>query len=261
MKELFGWFESNDDAQIQQALAHCETNPEAKKAAEDRYLTFIQVRLNDTNAGLESFAKAALKPEEQSTLSDKQYIGGDYLSFGMADDSECKLIVDVAGSMVKQHLNIDEFVAEAVKTTSKEEVVAFSRGKMDEVKEKISSELKASPEGWFKTAFASIFNMSPNKVMFDHTDFSDANTSPVLKEFIFFIGMQTSGTPYMDIFQSYPPNLTEVYWLLPSVPTAVWGDTEPEYPQSPLSYNRHAKSRSGDYGRWRTISSDKLKKQ
>ena len=92
------------------------------------------------------------------------------------------------------------------------------------------------------------------KVMFDHTSFTEANQSLVLRDFMFFCAA-FSALKYVDfdIFQSEAPDLTEVFWLMPFVSKTIWGDTDMRIPSSPLKFQREAKVKQGDFDEWETI--------
>lgn len=246
---LCALLESRDAAQLQKAFAYLARHPEAKAKMEQRYLAFIRLRLKDEAATLEQLEAAALSEKEESVFTSRYNLGRDFLSFGMMDDQGARLIVDFIGAFVKGRIDVDGYLEQVKTAPNRDKMVPHVEGERTRLKNALAQEADMYDEGWYGKVVRKLNELSLDRVMFDHTSFESANESPVLREFILFVGLKAYQL-YFDIFQSTAPDLTEVFWTIPRIPTTAWGDTSPRFPASPLSFGRKARYREGDDGKW-----------
>ncbi|MGB1216675.1 MAG: hypothetical protein ACPG5P_02295, partial [Saprospiraceae bacterium] len=257
-KEVFALMESRKEENLAEALDYLSRTPDMLKQAENRYLRFIQGRLNDTNAGLERLNEVAFSLEEQELLKNSTHFSTKYISFTMADEKECRNIVDLVGAFTYHYFDKKIFWTEALAQTSLNKLKEYNSHKEFSFNSDLRCDAEIYADGWWGQAIKQFNGMTLNQIMLDHTDFELANQSPFLAEFIYFLGMKNYGLK-IDIFQSSPPDLTSYFWLLPNIPTTQWGDTTPVWPTCPLNYERKAKFREGDYGNWKWKSSLEVK--
>lgn len=253
LKAIYTFLESHDDEKIAKALEALETNPVLKEAAEKRYLHFIRARLHDANAVLAQFPEAALSRSEVETLTGKHF-AKDFISLSYFDDSESKLAVDFIGSMIQNAIDLNSYAEQASQLTHPDELVALYDDFAAQAKNAIMEEAKNCPKGWFSEVSKHLIKLKLKRVLFEKTQFDEANRSLALKGFMFFLNINCKTSVYLDIFQSDRPKLTEMFWILRAVPQSNWGDVTPEFPDSPLRFQRSASYRIGDDGSWEIIS-------
>ena len=249
LAQVYAQLESEDATQIDQAVALLCDHPNEKAIAEKRYLAWIQYRLNNPEATLEQLKEAGLSDDEKGVFDSRYYLGKDFISFGMADEGEVRLIVDMIGAISKGHCDVEEYLTETGKTKDRKALVKYVDPEKKRFRSAIDAEANAYAEGWFGKIVKKLADMEPTRIMFDHTNFESANESPLLQEFMLFAGMKCHKL-YLDVFQSTAPDLTPIMWTLPYVPGSSWGDTTPKFPLSRLSFERKASYREGDDGRW-----------
>ncbi len=253
LKAIYTFLESHEEEKIAKALEALEGNPELKEIAEKRYLNFIRTRLHNANAVLAQFPEAALSRSEVETLTGKHF-AKDFISLSYFDDSESKLTVDFIGSMIQNAIDLESYTQQASQLTSPDELVALYDDFAAQAKKAIAEEAKNCPKGWYSEVSKHLVKLKLKRVLFEKTQFDDANRSLALKAFIFFLNINCKTSVYLDIFQSDTPKLTEMFWLLRAVPQSSWGDVTPQFPDSPLKFQRSASYRIGDDGSWETIS-------
>ncbi|WP_300664114.1 hypothetical protein [Fluviicola sp.] len=253
LKAIYTFLESHDEAKIAKGLEVLENNPEFKELAEKRYLNFIRARLNNVHAVLAQFQEAALSRSEVSTLTGKHF-AKDFISFSYFDDSESKLAVDFIGSMVRNAIDLESYADQVNQLSDLSELIALYDKFAAQAKHAITAEAKIHPKGWYSEISKHLIQLKLKRVLFEKTQFDEANRSLVLKEFIFFLNIQCKTSVYLDIFQSDTPKLTEMFWQTKAVPESSWGDVVPKFPDSPLKFQRSASYRIGDEGDWEMIS-------
>lgn len=251
---IFAQMESREKAQIKKALASLKKDDELRQAADQRYLSFIQVRLDNPKASLSNFEEASLSEEETDLLTGDQLQKG-YVSFANLNADQCRLIVDFLGSLITSHVDMVDFCKKANEFSSSKELQSYVGKEITRIKKALVVEAKAYADAWFGEIYAKVCRMELTKVLFENSDMSKANKSPVLKAYIFFLGIFSAKAIYMDIVKSTAPKLTEVFWMLKSVPETSWTDVQPSLPYSSLQFERKAKVKESDTGRWRTMSS------
>ena len=256
LESIYAYLESGIPQKIELALAALDQNAELKTQAEDRYLNLIRARTNSPEAGLEAIGKAVLNKVEVNLILGK-YLTQSFISYSYMDEDETKLIVDFIGAMVKNTLDVEAFLAEAKGLNDEKALANRYEQHAKKIKSAAQKQAKNYPEGWYSQLVTKFLSMKLEKVMFEKTSFGDANGSLVLREYMFFLNLNRSSAVYLDIHQSDTPELTEVFWLLPKVPTTNWSDVEPAFPASPLSFPRKARMRVGDFGKWKTITRPK----
>jgi len=248
---LYADLESREPVRIVEALKILAVSPELKERAEKRYIGFIRARLNDPSAVLDDFPRAALSPEEEILLLEGRLgkvVNDNKLCFDLLDGNESKLVVDFAGGMIASLVDMDVYVRDACRCEDINDIMSLAEDTRVLVRRAVLAESQVYDGGWFGRVYADFASLSLGKVMFDHTGFEEANTSLVLREFVLYLGCHAPfGSFSLDIFQSDPPDLTEVFWMLDSVPSTSWGDTEVNLPASPLSFTRKASVRRGDF--------------
>lgn len=253
LKAIYSFLESHEEQQIAKALEVLKTNPEFLEKAEKRYLNFVRARLNDANATLDQFPEAALTKSEVNKLTGKHF-AKDFISFSYFDDSDTKLAVDFIGSMIRNAIDLETYVKEAIQSADLKELVALYDDYAARAKEAVLAEAKVYPKGWYSEISKHLIQLKLKRVLFEKTQFDDANRSLVLDEFLFFLNINCKHSVYLDIFQSDEPRFTQLFWLLRTVPESSWGDTTPRFPDSPLRFSRSADYRIGDDGDWETVS-------
>ncbi len=249
LAQVYAQLESEDAAQIAQAVALLNDNPHEKATAERRYLAWIRHRLGDPEASLEKLAEAGLTEEEKGVFDSRYYLGKDFISFGMADEGEVRLIVDMIGAIAKGHCDVEAYLTETGKAKDRKALVKYVDQEKKRFRSALDADAEVYPEGWFGKIVKKLADMNPDRVMFDHTNFESANESPLLQDFMLFAGLKCYKL-YFDVFQSTAPDLIPVMWTLPYVPGSSWGDTTPMFPLSRLAFERKASYREGDDGRW-----------
>lgn len=246
---IYAFMESHNDAKIGKALETLKSDPEMYAKAEKRYLNLVRARLNDASASLERFPEAALTKAEVNTLTGRNF-DKDFISLSYFDEAKSKLTVDFIGSMIRNVTDTESYIAQAAELNTESELTALYDTFAANAKTAILAEAQIHPEGWYAKVSSHLINLQLERLLFEKTQFDDANRSLVLKDFIFFLNINYSYSIYMDIFQSDEPKLTEMFWLLRSVPDTAWGDMEPNLPDSPLKFERCGSVRIGDEGKW-----------
>jgi len=253
IEAIYTFLESGSDQKIAKALEILEKNKSFYTQAEKRYLNWIRARLSNPKATLKQFGEAAPSKSEINSFLDKN-IAKDYLSFSYFSDSQSKLFVDFIGSMIKNTLDIEEFIKKAKNLESENDLKKLYKTYAQKAKKQIASEAKIYTEGWLSKISSLLVNLKLKRILFEKTSFKEANASLVLREYMFYININSESSIYMDIFQSTSPDLTEVFWLLPKVPDTNWGDVKVNFPPSPLKFERHAIYKEGDSSEWEVMT-------
>jgi Leucine-rich repeat (LRR) protein len=254
--EIYACLESRDPERIARALGYLGRDDRARVAAEIRYLTFVRVRTGDPAAGLDRLAEAALTEAELAVLVDPRVLGDYAITFGLFAHRQCRLIVDVIGAIVRSPFHAEKFLQSAATATTEKSLLAFVVKEQTRVRRNLEFHARAYDQGWFGQVLRKLADLYVSKLTFDHALFDEANASPVLREFMFYAAMQSSPSGedspplQIDIFQSTEPDLTELFWLMLRVPVTQWGDVTPCFPPSVLSFERKAKFKVGDEGKW-----------
>jgi hypothetical protein len=249
IEKIYTFLESWSDAKIAKAVEVINTNSDLKAEAEKRYLNFIKLRAGE-NAGLESFAKASLTRKEFNLLNGKQ-IDKNFISLSYFRDEKCQLVVNFIGSLVMNHLDIDQFKAEAESAATEQDLIKLYSNAANMVKKQILEEAAKNPEGWYSKLSVKFAHLKVEDVLFEKTDFQLSNSNQ-LKAFIFYLGINNRESVYLDVFQSYCKELTEFFWFLPSVPKSSWGDTTLALPRYTLGFERTVSYKLGDGKRWKS---------
>lgn len=181
-------------------------------------------------------------------LSNK--IGNDYISYSYMNDMDSRRFVDFTGGLVKEHFDIEAYIAGAASLKDEKSLRNYFAEQREVLRQKIKESVMESQDHDYIIACTKLLDMDLKKVMFEKTQFVSANASPVLREYMFFLGMLVEDELYFDIHQSDRPDLTEIYWMLEKVPRTNWSDDEPELPESPLLFHRKGYMRIGDCGEW-----------
>ena len=201
----------------------------------------MQARLKDKNATIEQFGEAVLSEEIVKMLTglDKSYFGD--IGFRLSE-SDFGHIVDFAGAMIANHLDVESYIGYAMGITDIKEFDEFIAQTETALKEAINKEAKVYTAGWFGQILAHFSTMAIEKLMLDHGDAGDANASIFLDEFWIFMSVMStysSSGIYMDFFQSYPLTITNAYFLSKNLPQINSQEASVRFPEIyPLSVER-----------------------
>lgn len=250
---IYAFLESFSEARRALAMQALKDNPAFYQQAEQRYLNFIRTRLNDPGAGLERFDEAALTKAESRWFLGRHF-AKDTISFSYFNDDQSRLVVDFIGSIVKNAVDIEAYIAQATALDNEEALVKLYDSVAKDARKKIVKEASASGEGWFGEIARHLINLKLKKVLLNKTEMEFADRSPVMKEFMFFLNLSSKKSIYIDIFQSEAPRLTEMFWMLRQVPDTSWVDVSPKIPESPLKFSRAGRYDLGDGYGWETFS-------
>jgi hypothetical protein len=249
--KLYAMFESRDAATVATAFTYITNRADARAAAERRYLNFIRVRLNDATASLEQLPNAALTEAEAAVLSNPHAIGDNLLRFNLHTDAiGCRLFVDVLGAIAGGIVNVDQALTDARTCKDGKVFDAWIVKLYAALNRSIELHANAYDQGWFGNVLRRLASLQLTRFELDHANLTLAHESACLREFMFLLAAKTVEELRIDIFQSTAPNLTECFWLARSVAVTSWGDVTPAFPSSPFTFERKAKYRCGDAGKW-----------
>ena len=234
--------ESTNRTQINHAIGIASRNTETTEFIKKRYFTLVKARLNVEEVTLSHLEEGLLNKVESKFLLEthKSFlkIGKDFLSFSYCNDFESKLLVDFIGSLVHKHIRIDDFINEAQLAPDEKKLISVFKKYAAKVRKGLKAELGFYPEGWYEELVSRLLKLKMTKLLFEKTSFNDANNSLYIKGFVFFMGMMSSSSIYMDIFQSDAPDFTEVFWMLKDLPDVSFTESEFTYPAETLSFKR-----------------------
>lgn len=241
---VFVYLESGNGDKIAKALEVVKKDVVLKETAEKRYLPFMKAHLN-RNVSLDDLleVKEVMKRDKLGKYFISRYanVKDNYVSFAMLYDHECKEIVDFIGSTVKVCIDIDEVIGLMKKAYDEKDMKTFKllfKTYGDTYKDYLISLRETGPVTWLTECVEVLLNLTLEKVMFDHTDFYKAAKSSVLREFVFALHLLTAGGLYIDVFQSSPVDLTEVFWLYLDTPILSFIESEECIPKSPFERQR-----------------------
>lgn len=252
LNAVFELLESGNEQKINKALDIIHHNKTFLRQANKRYLSLVRARLDDPQADLSRFAEAGLSKSETNAFLGK-YMDKDFISLSYYDEHKSKLVVDVIGSLVKNAIDIETYIAEAKELESEEALVELYDKYLQKLKKQWGQFAKVNPTGWYSQICERLRGLKLERLLFEKTSFGDANHSLVLKEFWFYLNIHSQQAVYLDIHQSTEPELTEMFWLLRAIPTTNWSDTTPEWPDNPLSFKRSGRYQVGDFEDWKTV--------
>lgn len=252
---VFDYLESENKAQIQKGLKILEDNEELKQCAEARYLPIIRVLLKNPNATIEQLVDLT----NCTKIFDLIYKVTKFnnIDFSNLDKHQCRLVVDFLGALIQNVVKIEDVQAEIKELSTEEALKKWSSNKGKLIRASIEQEFYQGllSKGWLQKILeifchSRIYTISG--FLLDHTNFSLANDSLVLEEFYLFLSAYASSNLHLDIAQSDAPNLTAIFWTFSSIPSSNWQDTAPNFPPSPLSFERSFKFKGGDDKPWKT---------
>ncbi|NUY79299.1 hypothetical protein HUK80_00210 [Flavobacterium sp. MAH-1] len=252
LEDIYAFMESGSEAKANKAIEALNSNPNFKAKAEKRYLNLIKNRIGD-NAGLESFAQAALTKKEINKL-ESDHFDKNHISLSYFDKRESEMAVAFIGALVMNHLDIADFQKKAEACTAMIDLGNLYSSATKAVKKGMLEEAKTYPDGWFSSLSVKFANHYVTKVLFENTSFWLEN-SPQLKAFVFYLNLNHLGGVYLDVFQSQVKTLTEFFWFLPTTPKSSWGETDLAIPKSTLKFPREASYRINDDGKWQALKS------
>ncbi|WP_196890539.1 hypothetical protein [Aureivirga marina] len=254
---IYAYLESFEEVKIEKALDALKDNPVLKSIAESRYIEFIKARLNNKNATIFDFLKAAPTKAEISFFTSKnRWLSSNnqtQLSFTYCDEDESKLLVDFIGAIVKKNTRLLKFSAQAKLTIREEDLEEIIREHETNFQENLRKEIENYKESWFGEICKHLLEISQiDRVLFEKTSFIEANNSIVFKEFMFFLILKSYETDIdFDIFQSDIPTFTYLFWMFRNVPETKWSNGEAFLPKkSMLKYKRTAHYKLGDGSSW-----------
>ena len=241
-------------------------NKAFKAEVEQRYLEFIKARLNCNSASIFDFKAAAPTQAEVafflskdrwiSTKKTKKQPRLTKLSFSYCDEEESKLMVDIIGAISKQPNALRKFTAGAMMTSKEDELKPIIQDYYEALQWRLKEALTIYDKGWYGAIASFILELAPiHQVLFEKTSFLDANGSLMLKEFMFFLLLNSRETKvYFDVFQSDVPELTDLFWMFANVPESNWSDGIAYLPErNRLKYKRTAYFKTGDTSSWQFI--------
>jgi hypothetical protein len=247
IQNIYTFMESWSEAKIAKAVEALETNPDFKAKAEKRYLQFIRARTGK-NSGLESFANATLSRKETDLFGDEHF-AENVISLSYLNQKECQAMVDFIGSLVINHLDINLFKDQMEAAENMDYLYTIYFAAAEKVKNGMIAEAQQYLGGWFGKISMLLANHKVEKVLFEKTHFI-VEKNDLLKAFVFYLDINNGDELYLDIFQSYLPELTEFFWFLPNLPKTSWGDTEVALPEYTLKFRRKSYYRLGDDQEW-----------
>lgn len=253
LAKLYTLFESGSEANIKEAVDAFEANPDYLAAAEKRYLAFIRLRQGES-ASLRDWYAARLKQEEIDLLSGSNF-DGNYLSFAYLNEAQCKVAVQFMASLVLSHLNLSEF-EEAAKQ-AENGIKLFDNvyePRCKAIRAALEEQASIYAEGYWSKLLSKFLNLQPERVLFESTSFNMPD-GPALRGFVFFVNLNHPWEVYFDICQSYVPELSPYFWILPNVPDSSWLDTPVALPKSFLSFSRKTRYKEGDRAPWISVQS------
>ncbi|MGH1338520.1 MAG: hypothetical protein ACRBFS_20560 [Aureispira sp.] len=255
---VFDYLESDDLIQIQKGLDILEQHPVLKQQAEERYLQLLKVLLNKPTAVLADLL-ALENPSKFAQLVQKIVYSTDGLSFSFeyVDAKDCLIVVNILGALTKEALDVDQLLEEVKALKNEEELADYMETQCLALKTYLRKEFCKGllSNGWLQQileVFSKSDYLDTKKLLFDHTDFGDADGANMLRRFYLFVrSFSYEYDPlYIDVAQSTIPDLTPVFWLFKEMPYVNWGkDIETEiFPASPLSFQRTVTYQEGDFG-------------
>lgn len=246
LTEILESLESFDAARIETALQQAGKSPELKQRLEKRYLKLIRTLLDNPAAQLTDFPKVFSTDERVSkTLEDVFYSDGEKLEFVYLSHEEAKDVVDIVGTIVSNHVNIDDYIGHAGKTESVDGLGSWLFPKIEDLKNGINEEVEAYPAGWYGQICihmmkSLIYGIGEFVIM--KSWLKKANTSTVLKEFNFFLAAASTQNFILLQFRNimdHALDFTEVLWLFGQTPAIFYpADYDARLPACVLPYNR-----------------------
>ncbi|MGH1339222.1 MAG: leucine-rich repeat domain-containing protein [Aureispira sp.] len=247
---LFKLLENANRKKIQTGLNLLQENPNWIPLAEERYLNFIQARLDNSNATIFDFEAAALTKEEVTLLTSKTYLDQYTLSLHYMEDQETKMVVDTIGSVFSLFENIEE-----LKLVAQEWSEETFRTELPERLKAIERKIKLFHQtnttyGWYGRIIKKVTKTKAlSRFLLDHTSFESANDSSMMAYFsLGLIVMSRSVYTFsMDIAQSDYPDLTPVFWLFQHHCYISTLDVSIQLPPSLLTFVRTVNVREDDF--------------
>ncbi len=237
IEPIFAYLESGEPEKISAALGALKSNKKFSEQAEARYLNLIRARLNDSGATLKDSGEG-MPSKKEAKLLESDKLNKEFISFSYMDEHESKLVVDFVGAVASNFIDAEAFAAEAKKAPTEKELLKLIEEHSGGLLKKMANEAKVYPEGWYSKVCALLSTMKLEKILFEKTEFQEASESLMLDSFMFFLGQASDESIYFDIYQSMLPGLPEMFWMLPKVPKADWGDDFDKTPDSPLKFKR-----------------------
>ena len=240
--ELCALLESTHRVKMKHAIAIASLNEATTQLITQRYFPLLKARLNQDEVSMDDLETGLFNSVEAKFLLRTQIpfrrIGADFLSFSYCSDLESKLLVDFIGSLVHKHINVDEFISKATAAPDEKTLLSVFKRYAAKVKKGLKSELGVCPTGWYEQLVKRLLKLKLSKILFEKTAFSDANNSLYLKGFVFFVGMVSPASVYVDVFQSEAPDFTEVFWMLKNIPDVSSTESDFVYPKNVLAFER-----------------------
>lgn len=243
---IFTYMESGNQEKIEQGLSLLNKYPDIKKLAERRYLNFVKAVTEDEKATLADMVKLRgdLDAKRISVFFRDGYkacFKEERFLLGLTQDINIKMLVDFIGSTVKNYINIDEVIDEI-------NTVYAENGSVDtnkiinkyqkHYKKMIKEQVKEEPTTWYTKALSELSEVAIEEVYFDSVGFDKASKSSVLREFIFFLHMVSTGELVFNIYESSDVKLTDAIWLYKVEPEINMVDSWYSLDECPLNSSR-----------------------
>lgn len=247
---LFKLLENSNRKKIQSGLDLLKENSNWIPQAEERYLNFIQARLNKPTATIFDFEAAALTKEEVDLLTSKTYLDKYTLSLHYMDDQETKMVVDTIGSVFSLFEDIEDLKTVA-QEWSEEDFQEQIEERFNRIQHKIKTFHKTNATyGWYGRIIKKVTTIKElSRFLLDHTSFESANDSLMMAYFSLGLNFMHRATYSlnMDVAQSDYPDLTSVFWLFQYSFSISTLDVAIKLPPSLLSFVRKVSIREDDF--------------
>ncbi|WP_028975475.1 pentapeptide repeat-containing protein [Spirochaeta cellobiosiphila] len=250
------YLESGEEHKINHAIKSIKQNQQTSTFIKKRYDNLVATRLQKTEVNWADYSKGLLTPIDTKIFVNEQErynLLDNIITFEYLKDYESKVLVDYMGSIIKNHLDMNSFIDKVKETSEESELITILDTEINRIKAELNQALGIYPDGWYEILLNRLLNIKLSKVTFQKTSFTEANTSLVLREYMFFLAMLVDAEEEsfcFDIYQSDTPDLTEMFWLFRFVPDTIWIEVEPSFPNSPLTYKRDAYFRTEDEVDW-----------
>ncbi|OJJ20042.1 hypothetical protein BKI52_16345 [marine bacterium AO1-C] len=258
------FIESGNEEKIAAALKVIPENETTKTRVEKRYLNFVRAYLENEQATLQDIRPEMFSEKTRNICLDhRPDIDKDYINFGYKYEAESKLLIDFVGAMVKNYVDIDQYIQEHdelyEENMHERAHEALYKRWSQQLKRGIAEEIKLYPEGWYSQSYKKLLKIGLRKILTDKSSFFDKERMPLLREYMFYLSVAVGEYQlHIDAYNSYMHDLTEVFWMFYITPQITWFQTTPAYP--PIRYKKRAKVEVRiDNDPWQELEADQIK--
>lgn len=218
---IYTLLESRSEENLQKALGLLENNAPLKKKAEQRYLKFIQTRVNKP-ATLADINKAAFSEAEVKVLLESlQGPRMDTISMYDLQNEKLKDVADFGGSLVANHLDVKAYLAHAKVFTNERDLLEFIKKTEAKLLKRLEKEATVYTEGWFGQLYTHFMGLKYDWLGFDHVADCGLNDSSLLNEFWIFLSLflGESESLTIDVFQATGIDIMPATFLMKQTPS------------------------------------------